>query len=90
MADWYGFMVFIRNGQANKQIPPVVNQRDHTRHDLAGLQLPSDKTAPTPLVFCFIKVVLTVGSVTIVLLCMNYVVEFTGACFWHVFMRFFP
>ena len=44
----HGFMMFVWNGQADKQIPPVVDQGHQAGHDLTGLQLSGDKATPAP------------------------------------------
>src|ERR1700719_3908020 len=45
-----GFGVFFRNRQTCEQRPPVVDQCDEARHDLAALQIVSGEAGPAPLV----------------------------------------
>ena len=59
-------MVFIRDRQANEQVPPVVHQGHLASHALTGLKLSGDKAAPDPLVFHLIEVILTIGAVAVV------------------------
>src|ERR1017187_4837168 len=60
-------LVLFRNRQARKQGPPVVDQGDDARHDLAALQIVSGEAAPAPLVLQLVKVILRVGPVPVVL-----------------------
>ena len=62
-----GFIVFIRFCQADEQRPPVINQGNHAGDEAARFDFLGHKTAPAPLVFDFIKVVLAIGAITIVL-----------------------
>ena len=59
-------MMFLWDSQTDKQVPPVVDERYRARHDLTGLQLLGDKTAPALLVFRLIEVVFAVGPIAVV------------------------
>ena len=57
--------VVIGIGQAHKQAPPVVGQRDQTGHVLAALQVARREAAPAPLVLQLVEAVLRVSPVPV-------------------------
>jgi hypothetical protein len=54
-----------RFGEADKNVPPVVEQRDQPRHEAAASQIPRREPSPPPLVLRLVKDVLAVASITI-------------------------
>ena len=55
----------VRDRQSHKQCPPVVYQRRHSGYQPTTLVLLRGKTTPIPVVFEFIKVILTVSLIAI-------------------------
>ena len=57
--------VVIGIGQAHEQTPPIVDQRDQSRHVLAALQVPRGEAAHAPLVLQLVEAVLRVRPVPV-------------------------
>ena len=52
-------------GQADKQIPPIEDQRDAARHQLTTLEVMRREAAPAPMVLQFVKAVFTIGAIAV-------------------------
>ena len=50
-----GFAMMIGIGQPHKQIPPVEEQSNEARHQMAAFEITGREAAPTPLIFQFIE-----------------------------------
>src|SRR5690606_5454019 len=51
--------------EAHVEVPPVVDERNEVRHQIAGRQFLRGKAIPTPLVFKLIVDILGVGSFSV-------------------------
>ena len=60
-----GFSVPIRLGQTNKDVPPIIKQRDHARRQATAREILRDEAAPAPLILQFVENILSVSAVAI-------------------------
>ena len=59
------FQMFVRFGEAHEQVPPVVDERDEARHELAAGQIAGGKASPAPLVLQFIEGIFAIGAIAV-------------------------
>jgi hypothetical protein len=62
-------MVFVRIREAQKEIPPVINQGHHAGHEAAAFEIMGGEATPSPLILQFIEIVLGVRALAIELGC---------------------
>ena len=60
-----GFSVPIRLGQTNKDVPPIIKQRDHARRQATAREILRDEAAPAPSILQFVENILSVSAVAI-------------------------
>ncbi len=59
------FQMFIRFGEAHKQVPPVVDERDEASHELAAGETAGGKASPAPLVLQLIEGIFAIGAIAV-------------------------
>src|SRR5215472_17324533 len=60
-----GLAMMVRIGQAYEQIPPIEYQGHRARHQPTAFDVSCRKAGPTPVVFKFIKCVLTICAIAV-------------------------
>ena len=60
-----GLQMPVRLGEPHEQVPPVVDESDEARHELAAGQIAGGKASPAPLVLQFIEGIFAIGAIAV-------------------------